>query len=407
MIVAARGAVNYHISRGDTGPRFFLPGEFGEHQHHHDQNPVGLTSVAAAVRMVSETIGSFVMRVYEGDASTRQPVLDAPEAGVLQDGANEYATSFDTWCDISSSIELHGVGLLWKSRGKRTGKVREVYAFPVETAVIYVADDGTRIVEATINGKRLDITDDVIVIRGWSPIPAVTGVSTIGLHRRTLRGAVALEEYRGRYFDSDASPNLVVNLPGNPTKEQRDDFRSSWNDRHRGQGKEKMAITWGGITVDSLSANLKDAQVAELINLDGFQVAQMFRIYPQSLLVAGEARVLPMAEVISDLFFRFSLMHRIRRIERAVSADRELFPDPKRYARMDVSDFVRGDITTIANMIHMLVQVGAMTQNEGRAALGLPPSSEPSANKLQKTPVGGAPNPTPRVDPNPEGDPNG
>ena len=40
----------------------------------------------------------------------------------------------------------------------------------------------------------------------------------------------------------------------------------------------------------------------------------------------------------------------------------------------------------------VLFAAGVLTQNEGRALMGLPPASDPLADTLQQTPVGGAPN---------------
>jgi hypothetical protein len=121
-------------------------------------------------------------------------------------------------------------------------------------------------------------------------------------------------------------------------------------------------------------------------------VARAWRIYPPDLLHAAIGRrPLPVsAEVWADLFLRFSMLARFRRVERAISADRDIFPDPRQYARFDVDELLRGDITTIASMIHELVQVGVMNPNEGRSKIGLPP--RPGGEKFQETPVGGAPN---------------
>ncbi|MEW6583256.1 MAG: hypothetical protein AB1416_10910, partial [Actinomycetota bacterium] len=93
------------------------------------------------------------------------------------------------------------------------------------------------------------------------------------------------------------------------------------------------------------------------------------------------------AEVWSDVFLRFSLWGRIRRIERAIARDRDLYPDWRRYPRFDVFDFHRGDIATTTNKIRDLTQVGVQTPNEARAELGYPP--HPAGDVLNWPPVGG------------------
>ena len=393
MILAARGGSNYNSAAGlgylqDSYGPFLSPTSFGDDAY----SPVGLVAVAAAVRLVAGTIGSFVMRVYEGDAEHRQPRLDAPQAAILQDGAEGYATSMDLWRDVVTSVELTGNAFIWKGRVK-SGRVGELYAFPTDAVRVFVSDRGDKVVEAKINGEVRDITSDVIHVRGWSPVVAVSGASTPQLHRRSLRGAWGMEEFRGRYFDNDSSVNLVISTPNNLTVEQRTQLRESWKSRHAGSKGEKTAFLWGGLTAQQLSSTLAESQVAELSDKDAAQIALMFGIYPRELIVSDLSAGLPDAENLSILFMRFTLLHRMRTIERAVSADRDLFPDRAVYSRFDVTEFVRGDTATTAAKLHSLRQVGAITANEARAEIGLPPSTDPAADELQATPVGGAPNP--------------
>ena len=356
-------------------------------------DPVGIPAVSGAIRLISEAIGSFVMRVYEGDASKRQPVFDAPQAALLQDGALDYCTSVDTWSSVVTSIEIWGHGLLYK--GRAGGKVAELYAFPPEMVCIYVDDRGRKVIEARTDSQILDITNDVIHVKGWSPIVGVTGDMTLKRHARTLNGTLALQEFRGRYFDSDETPNLLLIHPGNPAKQARDEFRESWANRHRGPDGDKTGFLWGGITAEQLGKSLEQSQVEQLMNLDVEDIARMFGIYPRELLTATEAKTLPLAETVTDLFQRFTLLSRERRIERAISGDREIFPNRVRYCRFDSTEFTRGSIEVTAEKVHKLKQVGMITANEGRSELGLPPSDDPNADTLLETPVGAGANQSP------------
>jgi HK97 family phage portal protein len=387
-----------HTSRGDgygygglgsswSGP-FLSPSDIDDWT---SCNPIGLTAFACAIRLVSETIASFILRVYEGDAQERQPLLDAPQAALFQDGAENYSTSFDMWSDVVTSIELCGNGFIYKGRRRAGGQVTELYAFPAENTCVYVDDSGKKIVEATIGGEKYDITKDVIHIRNWSPTAGVSGSSVTSLHRTALRGSVSMMQFRGRWFDSDATPNIVLSNPGTLTPEQRADMRQSWNARHSGANGDKTAVLWGGMTVQQLAANLEQSQMAQLMTADVLQVAQMVGIYPPSILAAVIEQPLPAAEILSDSLLRFTLLKRIRRIERAVSADPDIFPDRRGpYARFDVAEFTRGSIATTVTKVHSLTQVGLLTKNEGRSEIGLPPID--GGDVIQETPVGGAPN---------------
>lgn len=365
---------------------------------------LGVAAVACAVQLVSESLGIPVMRVYQGDASERELVLNAPQAAILQDPA-EGDTSFDLWCDVSTSIELEQGAFVWKNVDRTSRGSRQVLEMVPMDPRLFMVDrpktNAPRVIKARVDGQVTDVTDQVIFIKGWSPMPgAATGLSKLELHRTPLDNANKLEEYRGRYFDNDGSPGIVLDASGAfPTGIQREELLNSWMARHSGQ-PGKPGLIWGDVkSVTQLAPTLQDSQAVELSNLVALDVARMWRIFPAELVHAAIGRPQPpkSAELWADIFLRFSLLHRMRRIERAVSADPDLFPTTgrgaRRYARFDVDELRRGDITTIASMIHSLKQVGVMTANEGRAMVNLPRSSDPDADKLLITPVGGAPNP--------------
>jgi HK97 family phage portal protein len=352
---------------------------------------LSVPAVHSAICLIAETLASFVMRVYEGDGTERQVELDAPQAGLFQD-PGEGLTSFDLWSDTATSVEVDGNAFTYKVRDGR--QVVELYPLPADVMCVRrERRGGPKIIEARFDGVTVNVTRDVIHTRGWSPIAAASGVNTLGLHERTLRGAMSLDEFRGRWFNSDATPNVVLSHPANMTPEQRTDARSSWNARHSGPYGDRVGVVWGGWEVKQLNASMQDAEASSLIDSDVREVARMFRIIPAGLLGAAlEMDALPPAEVISDQFWRFTIMPRARRIERSFSADRDLFPDRRVYARFDPTDLLRGDIATTVSKIHQLKQVGMITANEGRAELGYPPSDDEHADELQATPVGGAPN---------------
>lgn len=348
---------------------------------------LSVAAVACAVRIVSETMGGFVMRTYEGHGVARRPVMSARTAKLFQEPAED-VSSFDLWSDITTSLELEKHSVTWKVKGSR-GVDELVPVDPGYFRIYREKPTAPARVEARVNGKVTDVTNDVIWIRGWAAVPGVEGVSSLALHRELFRGARAYDEYRGRYFDNDATPGVILEHPGKPSRDQRRDLLASWVRRHSGSRQRgRPGLVWGGVKVHSISANLRDSQAAELADAIAREVGRAFRIYPVELLHAAMKGGGPAtAELWSDVFLRFSLWGRMRRIERAFARDRDLYPDWTRYPRFDVFDFHRGDIATTTNKIRDLTQVGVQTPNEGRAELGYPP--HPKGDVLNWPPVGG------------------
>lgn len=404
MILASRGSEvavrtgpvdGAELRGGDFSGFFPPPGPNGSPGWSRMPEGVMIPAIACAVRLVSETIAGFVMRTYTGRAEQRQPVLDTQQADLFQD-PDMRTSSFQFWEDVITSLELwRGAFIL-----KRTARGRVValeVLDPDYVAVTEWLDGRPPTIHAWSDGQRVDVTQEVIHIRGWSPNPAAAqGVGTTELHRTSIRGAQDYESFRGRYFQNDATPGIVLSHPGNPTTEQRVDLMRSWLRRHQGpDGRLLPGLVWGGMDVKQLTSSMRDAQATELADAIVRDVAREFRIFPPALLhaaVDSNAGIIS-AEATADMFMRFSLQGRMRRIERAFAADRQLFPDRALYPRFDTAEFTRGDIATMAARVHQLTQVGVQTPNEGRAEVGLPP--HPDGDVLQITPVGGSPNPNP------------
>lgn len=348
---------------------------------------LAVAAVACAVRLVSDTIGGFTMRTYEGHGANRKPVMGARTSRLYQDPAED-VSSFELWSDLTTSIELEKFGFVWKVKGDRQvdelvpmdpGHFRVKRAKPTAPAQVF----------ARVNGETRDVTADVIMVRGWAAVPGVEGVSTLDLHKDLFRGARSFDEYRGHYFDNDATPGVVLEAPGRLDKAQRRDLLSAWVRRHSGAANQRRpGLVWGGVKVHTITSSLKDAQAAELMDAIARDVARAFRIYPVELMHAALAggRGIQTAELWSDLMLRFTLWGRMRRIERAFAQDRDLYSDWTRYPRFDVSDWHRGDIKTIAETAHQLVQVGVETPNEARAQIGLEPHKD--GDILNWPPVG-------------------
>lgn len=416
MILATHGGNREIRSVGEWADAFVPPPGAITGGAGGARRDLAVAAVACAVRLIADTVGGMVVRTYQGDSMDRRPVTGDAVGELFQYPADD-VSSVDLWSDIATSLELEKHAFVWKVKAR--GRVHELV--PVDPRVFRVTREkptSQKVIHARVNGRMADVTADVIHIRGWAAVPGVEGVSTIDLHRQPMRAARSFDEYRGRYFDNDATPGLVIEMPGRPTKDQRRDILASFVRRHSGpQNKNRPGLLWGGAKLNIPAVSLKDSQAVEMTRAIATDVARAFRIYPADLLHAAVTGNLPTsAEVLSDIFLRFSLFGRLRRIERALSMDLDLFPDRSRYARFDVNDFHRGDLQTTASTIHNLVQVGVMTPNEGRGQLGLahhelgdtlnwPPvgATSPVKGGTTSAPLS-APDPDPDTDPDDEED---
>lgn len=345
-------------------------------------------AVAAAVRLISESCGSMTMRTYEGDALDRQPIYDSPQARLFQSPAPG-VSSFDFWADTAAAVETNTVAIVGKIFDL-AGNV--VQLLPLDPDYFQISGGSyDRTVAGWQHGKLVDVTGDVIVIRSWSPKPAADGTSTLDMHSSMFARAQKLDNYQGRYFDGDGTVSQVIQ--GGPSvKEQRDQMIAGWVLNRR---KSNVGILWGGAELKQLSPTLRDSQAVELTTAIAQDVARAYRIVPAELLHAAvHPDRFPSLEMYRGVFYTFSLMHRLRRIERAFAADDDLFPDKALWPGMDATQFIKADTLTMADAAHNMVQTGSLNSDEERALVfGLPKVPNGQGERFQVTPVGGERNP--------------
>lgn len=353
-----------------------------------------IACVGAAVKLVSESVASMTMRTYTGPAGDREPVYDSSQAKLFMRPAPGVPI-FDFWADTAAAVETHTAAFIGKIRD---GSGDVVQLLPLDPDWFQISGGPyERKVTGWSGGKSVDMTGDVIVIRAWSPKPAADGQSTLNQHGRTFRWAGAYEEYRGRYFENDGAVDQVIE--GGPgTKEQRDEMLQGWARAFGGPARKgKIGLLWGNASLKQMNNTLQSAQAAELSVSIAQDVARAFRIYPASLLYAEQQpHREPNLEFIRGQFLTFTMNARLKRIQDALHADEELFPDPTLYPMFDTTDFSRADLATLAAAAHAMTQTGSLVPDEERALVfGLPKLPSGKGQVAQETPVGGAPNRAP------------
>jgi HK97 family phage portal protein len=350
-----------------------------------------IACVAAAVKLVSEGVASMTLRTFRGQALDRTPEYDSPQAQLFMRPCPGVSV-FDFWSDTAAAVETDTCAFIGKIRD-HNGTI--VQLLPLDPGWFKITGSPyDRVITGWSNGKHVDVTADVIPIRSWAPKPSADGTSTLELHSRTFRWAGAFEEYRGRYFENDGSVDQVIEN-GPPTKEQRDEMLMGWARSFGGPARKgRIGMLWGQAQLKQMTNTLQSAQAAELSTKIAQDVARAFRIQPASLLYAeDQPHREPNLEFIRGQFLTFTLNSRLKRIQDALHADEELFPDPALYPMFDTTDFSRADMATLAAAAHAMTQTGSLLPDEERAlTFGLPKLPNGAGQVAQETPVGGAPN---------------
>jgi HK97 family phage portal protein len=162
-----------------------------------------------------------------------------------------------------------------------------------------------------------------------------------------------------------------------------------WDERHRGSGNvSRTAALGGGAKANQIPISLEDAQFVESNQFTARQVASIYGL-PPAFLCLGEQG---MSDKDWTQLLTFGLGWIYTAIDQAFNADRDLFPPGSGLFCEHLSDgLIRFDpVTRFLGHVKSR-QGGWITGNEIRRLENMPP--HPDGDELQKTPVGGAPNP--------------
>lgn len=358
------------------------------------ENATGLPAVGAAIRTIAEVIGSLPMMVYQRNNDARTRANAAPQYQLLHDAPNSEQSPFDFFSDIAASIETTGNAIIQKIKDNR-GRVVELLVVDPDFVQIRRDANGQKVVDVRINGKTYKglTSADVIHIRGFTLKGGMVGLSPIQAHRHALGNSMALMEYQGRFWSNDATPGLVIKVPGQLAKQQAQQILQVWSDTHGGlSNSHRPAILAGGADLERVPA--MDAEWVAQSNLNVSDVCRIFRLPGWTLNHEFANTAGHNAEQDSLRFLVYSLSPRLRRIEMALRTDADLFgPGSDLYPEFLADSLLRTDTKERYEAYKAARQAGWLSPNEIRALENYPPSAQPGADDIQLTPVGGAPNP--------------
>lgn len=361
----------------------------------------GLAAVGAAVRLISETIGSLPLITYRGEGNERTRALRDWQYELLHQRPNLEQSAMEFWSDVSACLEYTGNAFIQLNRAG--SRVIEMHVIdPYAVRVYRDKETMEKRFDVTIDGhlyKSLT-SAEMLHVRGFTLRGGMVGISPIAEHKNTLGVALAAEEFAGRSYANDATPGLAITVPGNLGRQQATEMLQVWNSTHQGlHNAARPAVLTNGATLERLGMTLADAELVNSRRYGVEEVARIFRI-PPAMLGVPNAGTNQSAEEESLRFVRYGLMPRLRRIEMALRACDALFPQGTDLTpEWLVDGLLRADTQTRYDAYVKARQAGWLSANEIRAIENYPPVA--GGDEVQQTPVGGAPNTTA---PDPQGD---
>jgi HK97 family phage portal protein len=326
-----------------------------------------VAAVWSAVRVLSEDMASLPLFLFEkDDDGGRHKATDHHLYETLHDYANPEMTSF-AWRETSMAHLLTWGNCYSDMVYDRLGRL-QLYPFRPDRMEVYWRDDGTRgyAYQHPTNGRRVLDPGKVFHVAGLS-WDGLKGLSPVALARQTLSLASRAESFGDQFYRNGAQPALVLTVPAGYPETAKANLREAWQANHSvasGKGGG-TAMLEDGVTVNTLSMPLDDAQFLETRKFQITEIARWFRIPPDKL---GDLEHATFSNIEQQElnYVIHSLRPWLVRWEQAIR-QQLLRDDPDEvYAEFQMDALLRGDALSRAEALNIQHRAGVVTTDEWR-----------------------------------------
>lgn len=323
-----------------------------------------LDAVWSCVRLISETIATLPLSLYERTPAGKRPASQHALHFVIHDQPNTDSTASVFWEAMVAAMLLRGAGRAEKLyfNGRLVG-----LAFLDPDRLVITRDTaGRRLVLYRMpNGTQRPIAADRLwTIPGFT-LDGTNGVSVISYGAKVFGGAIAAEKAAARTFKNGLLQTVYYKVANFLTPPQRAEFKKNLaGSVERGE----QPLLEGGTDAQTLGINPADAQLLESRSFSVEAICRWFRVPPW--MVGHTEKSTSWGTGIEQQmigFLTFTLGPWLRRIEQAIAKDLLTPAERTRYyAKFAVEGLLRADSAGRAAFYSVMVNNGILTRDEVR-----------------------------------------
>ena len=197
------------------------------------------------------------------------------------------------------------------------------------------------------------------------------GIGYSVILRRQIGLWLAAQSYQATYFANGSNPNGIITLNTELNEEMRKKVRDAWEENHKGENRNKIAIMPKGMDFKETStSNFNDLQMKDTFNELTKQIASVFNLSPYMIGHDGTSNTYSNIESQNIHYLQQTLMPLIISWEQQLI---KLFPSSSSniYVKFNYESLLRADSLSRANRLKILVDSKIMTDKEARRIEGL------------------------------------
>lgn len=323
-----------------------------------------LDAVWSCVRLISETIATLPLSMYERTSSGKRIASSHKLHFVIHDQPNIDSTASVFWEAMVASMLLRGAG-----RAEKLYSGRELIGLAFldpDKLVINRDASGRRIYSyPRTSGVMREIPANRIWMIPGFTLDGINGVSVVSYGVKVFGTAIAAEKAAAQTFKNGMLQTIYYKMATFLKPEQRKEFKKNVaGSIERGEAP----LLEGGTDVETLGIDPIDAQLLESRSFSVEAICRWFRVPPW--MVGHTEKSTSWGTGIEQQmigFLTFTLGPWLRRIEQAISKDLLLPRERARfYPKFSVEGLLRADSAGRASFYGVMVDKGILTRDEVR-----------------------------------------
>ncbi|MDU2939128.1 MAG: phage portal protein [Enterobacteriaceae bacterium] len=333
---------------------------------------IRLSAVWACVRLLSESVSTLPLKIYERQADgSRKAATGHPAWAVLCRRPNPEMTPSRFMLMVVASICLRGNAFIEK---KFIGS-RLVSLVPLlpQNMVVKRLETGSLEYTYTDSGsKRVIPVKNIMHIRGFG-LDGVCGMMPMMTGRDVIGAAMAVEESAAKIFENGLQSSGFLSAEQAMSDEQRERMRGYMTAFTGSRNAGKIMVLEGGLKYQNVTMNPEAAQMLESRSFSIEEICRWFRVPP--FMVGHTTKQSSWASSLEGMNLQF-LTHTLRPL--LVNIEQEiarclLDSDDDIFAEFSVEGLLRADSAGRAAYYTSALQNGWMSRNDVRRLENMPP----------------------------------
>lgn len=330
----------------------------------NEKTALGVPAVYACVRVLSESIASLPLILYERTSEGKQRARGHSLYPLLHDQSNPIMTSYELRELMVACLCLKGNAFFYVERDM--GEV--VALWPISPDRMTVEAKGQHLVYTyqADDGEKKYRSEDVLHIRGLSS-DGIIGYSPLDLLRENFSYALAVRRFSSNFFSRGAWPSGILTHPSS-LGNNKEKFTKAFKSQFQGAKKaHSVFVLEGGMSWESVSVSPEQGQMIDSMKLSVVEIARIFRV-PLNLVMDYERSTYANVTEQNRSFLTHTLRPWLSRIEQAIFKSLLTERERERYfVEHLTADLLRGDTKERYETYQIARQAGIMSVNEIRA----------------------------------------